>query len=184
MTWKRLRRETVIDTQWLRLFKDAYRLPSGKELDDYYIMERSDFVLVVAGDAASVVLVRQFRPATGRFYWCLPAGYIDAGETPEQAGLRELREETGIGADNARLLSELHALPGYLKSSAFVVLCRSSGASLKVQDTDEIAEARLFAWHEVLEMIRVGLIDEMQAVSALLLVRQFEFKDLRAVASD
>ena len=174
MIWQRLRREAVIDTQWLRVFRDAYRLPSGKELDDYYVMERSDFVLVVAGNTDSVALVRQFRPATDRFYWSLPAGYIDAGETPEHAALRELREETGIEADNARLLAELHALPGYLKSSAFVVHCVSSGPVIRVEDTDEIAEARLFAWTEVLDMIHVGLIDEMQAVCALLLARQFD----------
>jgi 8-oxo-dGTP pyrophosphatase MutT (NUDIX family) len=184
MIWQRLRREAVIDTKWLRVFRDAYRLPSGRQVDDYYIIERSDFVLVVAGNADSVALVRQFRPATDRFYWSLPAGYIDAGETPEQAALRELREETGIQADSARLLAELHALPGYLKSSAFVVLCVSSCPVVRVKDTDEIAEARLFTWTEVLEMIRVGLIDEMQAVSALLLVRQFDQQRLRVAGAD
>jgi ADP-ribose pyrophosphatase len=174
MTWERLRRDAVIETRWLRLFKDAYRLPSGKELDDYYVMERGNFVLVVAGNADLVVLVRQFRPATNKFYWSLPAGYIDVGETPEQAALRELREETGIASSSARLLAELHALPGYLKSSAFVVKCGSCGRTIQIEDTDEIAEARFFAWPDVLEMIRTGLIDEMQAVCALLFARQFK----------
>ena len=41
--------------------------------------------------------------------WQLPQGGIDAGEPPEEAGLRELAEETGT--DRARILG---ALPGWL----------------------------------------------------------------------
>jgi len=180
MEWQRLRRDVVVDTQWLRVFRDAYRLPDGKELDDYYVVERSDFVLVVAGDPDSVVLVRQYRPATGRFYWSLPAGYLDTGETPEQAALRELREETGLQGANASMLAELHPLPGYLKSSAFVVRCSASLASARIEDRAEIAEVRVFSWREVMDMVATGEIDEMQAVSALLLARRLDPKDAPA----
>ena len=36
------------------------------------------------------------RDRRGRLVWSLPKGHIEAGETPEQAALREVREETGI----------------------------------------------------------------------------------------
>jgi|GEM_PF-891957 len=174
MVWQRLGRDALIDSKWLRVFRDVYRLPGGQRLDDYYVVERADFVVVVAGDAARVVLVRQYRPATNKFYWSLPAGYIGTGEVPEQAAIRELQEETGIRAESARMLATLDPLPGYLKSSACIVRCFCSDLTLAVQDTDEIAEARVFAWPEALEMTRTGAINEMQAVSALLMVRQFE----------
>jgi 8-oxo-dGTP pyrophosphatase MutT (NUDIX family) len=41
------------------------------------------------------VLEKQFRPPVGKVCIEVPAGLIDEGETPEEAAVRELREETG-----------------------------------------------------------------------------------------
>jgi len=43
----------------------------------------------------STVIIEQFRPPIGKFLVELPAGLVDEGETPEQAAIRELEEETG-----------------------------------------------------------------------------------------
>ncbi len=40
-------------------------------------------------------MVTQFRPPVAAYTIELPAGLIDAGETVEEAGVRELKEETG-----------------------------------------------------------------------------------------
>ena len=42
-----------------------------------------------------IVLQKQYRPPVDRVVIEVPAGLIDAGETAEQAAVRELREETG-----------------------------------------------------------------------------------------
>ncbi|TDL25131.1 hypothetical protein BD410DRAFT_717928 [Rickenella mellea] len=47
----------------------------------------------------STVIIEQYRPPIDKFIIELPAGLIDAGETPEQAAIRELEEETGFKAD-------------------------------------------------------------------------------------
>lgn len=39
--------------------------------------------------------------------WSLPKGNLDRGETPEQAALREISEETGLPLDRLRILGEL-----------------------------------------------------------------------------
>ncbi len=50
---------------------------------------------VILVENGSVLLVRRrYEPRAGA--WCLPAGFMEAGETPEQSALRELQEETGV----------------------------------------------------------------------------------------
>ena len=50
---------------------------------------------VLMVEAGQVLLVRRkYEPRAG--HWCLPAGFMEAGETPEHTAVRELREETGL----------------------------------------------------------------------------------------
>lgn len=59
--------------------------------------------LVVVDAARRILLVkRSVAPKIG--HWCLPGGFIELGETPEQAALRELKEETGLSGQIDTLL--------------------------------------------------------------------------------
>lgn len=57
------------------------------------------------GDVAAIVPVR--RAAGGRKVLALPKGHVDPGETPEQAALREVREETGMTGELIEQLGEV-----------------------------------------------------------------------------
>jgi mutator protein MutT len=53
---------------------------------------------VLLPDGEEILLVRRkFEPRVGT--WCLPAGFMEYGETPEACAVRELQEETGIEAE-------------------------------------------------------------------------------------
>jgi 8-oxo-dGTP pyrophosphatase MutT (NUDIX family) len=57
------------------------------------------------GDVAAIVPVR--RAAGGKKVLALPKGHVDPGETPEQAALREVREETGMTGELVEQLGEV-----------------------------------------------------------------------------
>ena len=62
-------------------------------------------MLVRNGDVAVIVPVR--RAAGGKKVLALPKGHVDPGETPEQAALREVREETGMSGELVEQLGEV-----------------------------------------------------------------------------
>lgn len=49
---------------------------------------------VVDGKAFAAVIARRNR--AGRLEWCLPKGHLEGEETPQEAAIREIAEETGI----------------------------------------------------------------------------------------
>ncbi|MCI8994460.1 MAG: NUDIX hydrolase [Lachnospiraceae bacterium] len=60
---------------------------------------RADGVVIYAlyGDKQDqVVLIRQYRYSIGDYIYEFPAGLVDEGEDFHQAGIRELKEETGL----------------------------------------------------------------------------------------
>src|SRR5262245_35084245 len=54
-----------------------------------------------------VLLVRR-RREPGRGLWCLPCGFAEADEPPEQAACREVFEETGLAIEIGALLGAYH----------------------------------------------------------------------------
>lgn len=171
--WQLLRSEVALSSPWLTVKRNHYQTADGRLLDDFYIVKRRPFVLVVARLQDQLLLVRQYRPATEQFYLALPAGYIEEGEQPETAAQRELLEETGLTAVSATWIGELHPLPGYLNSPAHVVLCEVVDIDTLEFDRAEIDDVAIVAWDEAPGMILSGHINEMQAVAAILLAREF-----------
>ncbi|MEZ4200516.1 MAG: NUDIX domain-containing protein [Candidatus Paceibacterota bacterium] len=43
-----------------------------------------------------VLLIDQYSPVKGNYYWIFPKGHAEEGERPEETALRELCEETGL----------------------------------------------------------------------------------------
>ena len=83
---------------WLTVRHDKVRLPDGRIHPEFYVLEYPDWINVTAiTEDGLFVMERQFRYGLGKTCYEIPAGVIEAGETPLEAARRELAEETGYG---------------------------------------------------------------------------------------
>ncbi len=98
---------------------------------------RVGVVAVVFDDQGRILL---FKHTYRRFDWGLPAGGLEPGEAPEQAVIREFREETGIPIEVKRMLMAVSARQG--RHISLVYLCRISGGEFR--ESLEISAMKYF----------------------------------------
>jgi len=88
-----------------------------------------------------LMVKRKFEPRAGA--WCLPAGFMEDGETPERCAVRELHEETGI---RCRLKGLFGVYAGFddprVRAVLILYLAERSGGRLK--PGDDAVDARWF----------------------------------------
>lgn len=97
-------------------------------------------VLVLEGDRVLLVR-RRFEPRVGQ--WCIPAGFMEAGETPRETAARELREETGLDAELGALF-DVYAGFDDPRVRAILVLYRAERVSGDLVPGDDATEAGWF----------------------------------------
>jgi 8-oxo-dGTP pyrophosphatase MutT (NUDIX family) len=119
------------------------------------VEETSAGGLVVSTERKLRAAVIARRNRAGRLEWCLPKGHLEGSETPEQAAIREIAEETGIiGEILARLGSIDYWFTGEDRRVHKVVhhfLLKAVGGDLSVAG-DPDGEAEDVAWIPVTEL--------------------------------
>lgn len=102
----------VTDNPFFNLYEmDAYT-DSGKPFG-YYFGSRNDekqlklktkemnpegivIYPILKEETDKIVMIKQYRYPIDAYLYELPAGLVDKGESPEQAAIREMKEETGL----------------------------------------------------------------------------------------
>lgn len=136
---------------------------------EFEIVARTNAVVVVATERdGSVVLVRQFRPATGKHLLELPAGKLDGGEDPETAARRELEEETGLRGGTWDRGPALWATPGFCEERMYLFFARDlEPGDADLQDGEDI---ELVRWHRDDIARRLAEIEDAKTLAGLLLL--------------
>ena len=155
---------------------ETLTLPKGHELKAEIIRHPGSVVIIPVTDAGDIVLVRQYRPAIGRWAWELPAGSLKPGEDVEAAAARECQEEIGLIPARLEKLGAFFPTPGYCDEE--MNFYRATGLREPTDadeaakpDEDEDIETRAFPTDQIHRMIASGEIIDLKTVAGLALLR-------------
>lgn len=146
------------------------RSPAAGSHHDFYIIDSVNWVNVIAiTPEQKMVFVEQYRQGSETVELEVPGGMIDAEDsTPEIAGCRELKEETGYEGEKPRIIGTVFPNPAIMSNTCFTVLvenCRITSATHFDQTEDLLT--RLVPIDEVPELVAAGKIRHSIVIAAL-----------------
>ena len=153
---------------------ETIALPKGGEMRAEIIRHPGSVVIVPMTDSGEIILVRQYRPAIGRWAWELPAGSLKDGEDPQEAAVRECHEEIGLVPANLERLGAFFPTPGYCDEE--MNFYRATGlrqpheGEAAQPDEDEDIEPQPFSIEKLKAMIAAGEIIDLKTVAGLALL--------------
>jgi ADP-ribose pyrophosphatase len=163
-----LTRRTVHHGRVVEVGVDRVRLPNGVEVDLDMVRHPGAAAVLPFVDADTVLMVRQFRWATGGYILEVPAGKLDqAGEDPAACAARELAEEAGCAAGRLEPLGFIWTAPGFTDEKIHLFQAFDLTPVPQALDQDEVLEVVRLPFRRVLEMAAAGEIPDAKTLAAL-----------------
>ena len=113
---------------------------------------------IIVQDGRALMIRRRQRE--GKLSWAFPGGGIEAGETAEQASVRETEEETGLDVKAVKVLgARVHPDTG---ADMTYVACEVVAGEARVADAEELAEVAWLEHGQIPEHVPWGLYPPVQ----------------------
>ena len=134
--------------------KTAPKRPYAKRVDE---ISAGGLVIDSTGTKGLLIGRRDLKDQSReRLLWSLPKGHIEEGETPEQAAVREVQEETGIQSEIAKELGVINfwfmAGGNRIHKTVHHYLFRETGGKLAPQLT-EVDDVGWFPFNEIVDLL-------------------------------
>jgi ADP-ribose pyrophosphatase len=157
----------VFEGRVLDVRVDRVRLGNG-HVSELEVVRHPGAVAVAALTATGdVLLVRQYRYATGGWVLEVPAGKLDPGEDPETAAIRELEEECGFRAGRLEPLGWVWTTPGFTNERIWLFLARDLEPSRAALQDDEVLTVEAVPIADAIERALDGTLEDAKSVCCL-----------------
>jgi len=164
---ERLASREIFSGRAVTLALETVRLPNGRTTE-LEIIHHKGAVAVLPVIEEDVLLVRQYRYATGGWLLEVPAGKLDPGEEPEACAIRETEEETGFRPSELKPLGWIWTTPGFADEKIWLFLATGLQEGTQTLEDDEVLELERLPLREAVEKAVRGEIHDGKTVCTLL----------------
>lgn len=168
-SWQTLSEEIIDKNSFWTHVKRQFRRPDGKE-GKYNFADKNHAVQIVArDDDGKFIMIREYKYLLDQIAVAQAAGGIELGETPVEAAVRELREETGYEAGTMVEIGRCAGMPFLTNEWIFVMYATDLK---KVGDhDDEVLEVLTMTADEIDSAIRKGEIWDSHVIASWYLAK-------------
>jgi len=171
---KHISTEEIFDGRVLHVIKDQVTLPDGKTSDREVIRHVGAVCMIPIDENENVIVERQFRYAVDEVITEIPAGKLNfIGEDYLEAAKRELKEETGLSADEWTELGLFYATPAYCDEKIMMFMARGLHEGERNLDDDEFLNVKKVPLAELVRDIMDGKIPDAKTQMAILKVDKY-----------
>jgi ADP-ribose pyrophosphatase len=166
--WEKISSRSVFDHPRMHIVEDEVMLPDGTKTQYLRETDRRSFVTIIAKQAETILMVRDYSYPNDQMLLQFPEGVIDDGETPEYAAMRELQEETGFHTDTVEILGK--AFNDHRRGTAEGFVCfaentEDTGAT-HLEAEESYTETVHLSEAEIKDKIASGAIVQKNALTA------------------
>lgn len=170
--WKILSEKEIYDNPWIKVTEYSVINPSGGEGIYGKVHFKNHAIGIVALDEQmNTYLVGQYRFALGQYSWEIPEGGGSLGVDILESAKRELKEETGLVAEEWTTLIKSHLSNSVTDELSTVFLARNLKQEDATPEETEQLVIKKMPFDEVYRMVEEGIITDSVSVIAILQVK-------------
>ena len=164
-----LSEERVYEGKLVKVNRLEVTLPDGKGAVREAVRHPGASAIVPVDGMGNVTLVRQYRAPIAQVLLEIPAGKLDyKGEDRLEAARRELREETGLTAENWVHLTDIVTAPGFCDEVISIYLAIGLAAGEDEPDEDEFLNVEYIPLSDAADMVLTNQIKDGKTQAAVL----------------
>jgi len=170
---KQLEARTLYKGMIVNVRRDLAELQNGSRVQREIVEHPGGVGIIPVTRDNKVLMVRQYRYPMEEELLEIPAGKLDAGESPLECAARELSEETGCTAGKYVDMGAIYPSPGFCRETLYLYLALDLRRGEMHLDENELLSVEPFGIDELIEKIMANELPDAKTIIGVLKAKKY-----------